>query len=307
MSGSVVWIIAGTLLALVLVFWLYAERWHPLRPSTLAFMRAIGWRRALGLNSLHGYVYGRWTRQYLHLLMHRLFPRLNAEGRRRWSDRYHGKVLTHDEARAIVTLDREISLRDLEQIIPYPTARALVLEGPPDVVAYDCACRGNRANPCVPIQVCMVIGQPFADFILEHHPKGSRRLSQAEALALLEAEHERGHLHSAWFKDATLGRFYAICNCCKCCCGGIAAMRRYGTPMVAPSGYVARVDETACTGCGACVPRCPFDAIAVNGTASVNRDACMGCGVCIDSCPQHALSLERDEAKGTPLDVRLLK
>jgi hypothetical protein len=39
----------------------------------------------------------------------------------------------------------------------------------------------------------------------------------AEALDLLRAEHERGHLHSAWFKDVMLNRFYAICNCCKCC------------------------------------------------------------------------------------------
>ena len=51
-----------------------------------------------------------------------------------------GKVLTTENARAIVRLDEPIRRRDLEQIVPYPTARDIVLEGPPDVVAYECMC-----------------------------------------------------------------------------------------------------------------------------------------------------------------------
>ena len=35
-----------------------------------------------------------------------------------------------------------------------------------------------------------------------------------------------------------LGRFYAICNCCKCCCGAMQAHLN-GVPMLASSGYVA--------------------------------------------------------------------
>jgi ferredoxin len=152
----------------------------------------------------------------------------------------------------------------------------------------------------------MPIGQPFVDFILEHHPQSSRRLTQAEALDLLRAEHERGHLHSAWFKDAMLSRFYAICNCCKCCCGGIEAMVKYGIPMMASSGYVAQVDETLCVACDTCKDACPFGAIQVDGTAVVKWEACMGCGVCVGQCPNKAMSLVRDEKKGVPFDVRLL-
>ncbi|GAG08268.1 unnamed protein product, partial [marine sediment metagenome] len=133
-----------------------------------------------------------------------------------------------------------------------------------------------------------------------------RRLTQSEALELLQAEHERGHLHSAWFKDAMLGRFYAICNCCKCCCEGIEAMVKYGAPMLASSGFVARVDDTQCDACETCVDVCPFDAISMNGTAVVNWEKCMGCGVCAGQCPDEAISLVRDERKGEPLDVRLL-
>jgi NAD-dependent dihydropyrimidine dehydrogenase PreA subunit len=152
----------------------------------------------------------------------------------------------------------------------------------------------------------MVIGQPFVDFIVEHHPNSSRRLTQTEALELLEAEHKRGHLHSAWFKDACLDRFYAICNCCKCCCGGIEAMVKYGAPSMLSSGYVAKVDEANCTACGACEDACAFKAIKMNGRATVNWEKCMGCGVCTGQCPTEAIVLIRDERKGIPMDVRLL-
>jgi ferredoxin len=258
------------------------------------------------LNGLHAYVYGRWTRGYISLLINRIIPRLNSQGKKTLADGFHCKVLTHEHAKAIITINRDISKRDLEQIIPYPAARTLVLKGPPDIVVYECACRHSRKHSCQPTQVCMIIGKSIGDFILKHHPTRSRRISQAEALDLLEAEQTRGHVHSAWFKDALGGRFYAICNCCKCCCFGIEAMVAYGTPMVASSGYVVKVDEMSCNACGACKTACPFGAIEMNGVASVKRDKCMGCGVCTSQCSSGAMALVRDERKGIPLDVRAL-
>jgi ferredoxin len=258
------------------------------------------------LNDLHAYVYGRWSKEYISVLINHIIPRLGPSGRKWWADRFHGKVLTQEEAEAIITLDRSISLHDLEQVIPYPMARDLVLKGPPDIAVYDCSCRRTRENPCQPLQVCMMIGQPYVDFILKQHAERSRRVSQTEALEILQAEHERGHVHSAWFKDAMRGRFYALCNCCKCCCFGIKAMVKYGAPMMASSGYLAHVDEAICKGCGTCESVCPFEAVKVNGTAAVKCDACMGCGVCESQCPNGAMSLVRDDRKGIPLDVRML-
>jgi heterodisulfide reductase subunit A-like polyferredoxin len=123
---------------------------------------------------------------------------------------------------------------------------------------------------------------------------------------LLRAEHERGHVHTAWFKDACLDRFYSICNCCKCCCGGIEAMVKYGSPVIASSGFVAQVDDSACQACGRCATACPFGALSVNGHAQVNWDKCMGCGVCEGQCSNAAISLVRDDRKGVPLDLRVL-
>jgi NAD-dependent dihydropyrimidine dehydrogenase PreA subunit len=303
MLATMILIAVGAVLVLLAGLWLFGERWRLLRPSTWRSMREGG----VGLNALHAYVYGRWTNQYVHTLIHRVFPRLKPGGGKWLSDRYHGKVLRHEEAEAIIANQKDIPLRDLEQIIPYPTARDLVLQGPPDVAAYECACRHARATPCQPTQVCIVVGQPGVDFILEHNPHSSRRLTQAEALDLLRAEHERGHLHSAWFKDAMRNRFYAICNCCKCCCGGIEAMTRYGIPTMASSGFVAALDRELCNLCGACVDPCPFGALSMDdSTVERSWQLCMGCGVCVEKCPTQAMTLVRDEKKGIPLDVRLL-
>ena len=306
MLGTIILIVVEALLISVLALWLVGERWRPLRPSTWKFLRTAGLRRVLNLGALHAYVHARWYRDYVNVLINYMFPRLGPRGRRWWIDRYHGKVLTQEQSEAIVTIDKEIPLRDLEQVIPYPTARDLVLKGPPDVAVYPCPCRRNRDNPCQPIQVCMIVGQPFVDFMLKHHPKTSRRLTQAEAVEVLRAEHERGHMHSAWFKDTMLGRFFAICNCCRCCCGGIEVMVKYDSPALASSGCVAQVDETLCTVCETCQDACPLAAIQVNEMAVVNWEACMGCGVCVGQCPNEAMSLVRDERKGIPLDVQLL-
>jgi ferredoxin len=304
MLGTIILIVIGVLVAALILLWLFGERWRLLRPSTWKIMREGGFR---SLRGLHGYVYGRWTNQYINLLINHIFPRMRPQQRQRLADCYHGKVLTKEQAEAIISTRKEIPLQDLEQIIPYPAARDLVLKGPPDVAVYECACRHARANPCQPTQVCMAIGQPFVDFTLEHNPHSSRRLTQAEALDILEAEHERGHLHSAWFKDLCLNRFFAICNCCKCCCGGIEAMIKYGVPMMVPSGYVAYTDKDLCTGCGTCADACPFGALSIKGDENVlDWDKCMGCGVCVEKCPNGAMSLVRDEGKGLPLDVRLL-
>jgi ferredoxin len=276
------------------------------RPSTWSFVRTGGWRHLRNFHIPHGFVYMRLPYDYIGIGIHRTFPRLTPEGKQQLANTYHGKVLTDELARSLIALDQEIPLRDLEQVIPYPVARELVLSGPPDVVVFECPCRHARANPCQPTQVCMIVGQPFTDFILEHHGSRARRIDQEEAVALLQAEHERGHVHIAWFKTAMLDRFYAICNCCGCCCGGIEAMVSYGIPMITSSGYVAQADADLCVACGTCEDVCPFQAIHVNGASAVDWERCMGCGVCVDRCPQQAMALLRDERKGIPLDVRIL-
>jgi len=299
--------ILGFIILIILIFWLSSEHWRLTLPSTRRLFKEGGWRRFLNLRSLHGYAYLRWTAKYIHTLVGVLAPRLGKIATDWLARRYHGKMLTYELARRMITVKKDIPLTDLEQIIPYPTARKLVLHGPPDIVLSECPCRSFRQNPCQPTQVCMIIGQPFVDFKLEHSPETCRAISQEEALKILEEEHKRGHFHSAWFRDVTLDRFIAICNCCKCCCAGVEGMMRYGSNFISSSGYVVSIDETACSACGVCEQTCSFEAISVNGdVAKADWEKCLGCGACATQCPNDALSLVRDERKGIPMDVRML-
>jgi ferredoxin len=228
------------------------------------------------------------------------------------ADGYHGKVVRLDDARQLVTLEEEISLKCPEQVIPYPRARDIIMRNPDHIVALDCPCRSVRENPCKPVDVCLVIGEPFASFIVDHLPGRARRITQERAAEILREESERGHVHHAFFKDAMLERFYAICNCCSCCCGALQAYE-HGTPMLASSGYVSRVDPENCTACETCVDNCQFHAISIvdgNGSAEgwavVDEEACMGCGVCESLCEWEAAVLVRDPSKGDPLEIRSL-
>jgi len=231
---------------------------------------------------------------------------MKEKRKKSWANKTHYKVLTPDHAKSIVTLEENISIRTNEQVIPFSTARDIVLTGPPDIVVYNCGCRESSPNPCEPIQVCLVVGQPFTDFVLKYHPKTSRRISQDEALEILEAEHKRGHVQTAWFKDVCFSRFYAICNCCQCCCIGVQAITKHCIPMASSSGYVSQVDRTACSGCGECEKICPFLAIKVDESAEVDREICLGCGVCVERCPEGAFELIRDITKAEPMDVQKL-
>jgi ferredoxin len=292
-----------------------------IKPSTVAFTREA--RRTPGYSLfdwVHGYIYARWPYFYIgvgteqHPLgrllgplvrwLERLFP--PSPNRVTLADTYHGKVVPLGAATQLVTVDEEINLNNLEHIIPYPRARDIVLKNPDHIVVIECPCRAVRANPCQPLDVCLIVGEPFANFVVEHHPDRSRWITPDEAVDILRAEHERGHVHHAFFKDAMLDRFFAICNCCACCCGAMQIHQR-GTPMLASSGYVARVDADLCTGCGVCADSCQFGALTTNDdTAIVDTDVCMGCGVCVSRCAHGAISLARDPSKGEPLEIRQL-
>jgi ferredoxin len=294
-------------------------------PSTRSFLQEARQTRGFSaLDFLHGYVYCRWPYLYIGLatgehplnqwlgpiarLAGRLFPS-NSNGDDAGAgvaDWYHGKVLTTDAARQLVMVQEDVSLPDLEQVIPYRSARDIILKNPDHIAVIECPCRASRADPCLPLDVCLVVGEPFAGFIVEHHPRRARWVESQEACEILETEHSKGRVHHAFFHDAMLGRFFGICNCCTCCCGAMQALRN-GTPMLAASGYTTTVALDVCVGCGDCVESCPFGAMELSGaSAAVDAGKCMGCGVCVSTCEAGALSLVRDPAKGEPLEIQHL-
>jgi len=291
-----------------------------IKPSTQEFIKEARQTPNYSvLDFLHGYIYGRWIYDYISLGtgQHPLAKKIKALKDRFRSapkdeaatasngmaETYHGKAVPLNAATQLVQINEPINLPDLEQVIPYKRARSIVMKNPEHIVALDCPCRSAKENPCLPIDVCLVVGDPFASFIREHHPERSREITSAEAVEILKAEDERGHVHHAFFKDAMLERFYAICNCCECCCGAINS-HKSGNPMLASSGYVAQIAEDECIACEACVDYCQFGALEIaDFTMGVVYENCMGCGICIDKCDQDSITLVADQSKGIPLEI----
>ena len=66
--------------------------------------------------------------------------------------------------------------------------------------------------------------------------------------------------------------------------------------MVETDPEVAIIDPVDCTGCEACIPMCPFDAISMQPSgektvAVINSTLCKGCGMCMPVCEPDAIDL----------------
>jgi heterodisulfide reductase subunit A len=59
---------------------------------------------------------------------------------------------------------------------------------------------------------------------------------------------------------------------------------------------ISEVDQDKCSGCGICVPLCPYSAIKLREKdeklrAAIDIAQCKGCGVCTSACPSGAITL----------------
>jgi heterodisulfide reductase subunit A len=57
---------------------------------------------------------------------------------------------------------------------------------------------------------------------------------------------------------------------------------------------IAYVEGEICSGCGLCIPSCPYDARKMHdwqNIAVVNTALCQGCGACTMVCPNKACKL----------------
>ena len=227
---------------------------------------------------------------------------------------YHGKVVKLPDAIKLVTQTQNMHLVPSERVMPFKVVRDIILENPASIAAGSCACRAVSEQPCLPQseQVCLFVGDPNASFLVAQNPK-FRKVSQEEAVKILEDCHKNGFVHTAYFEKVASNRFNAICNCCSCCCMGIKMFNLLGfsneNPVISPSGYVSVVGDN-CSGCGDCVERCSFRAISMDEErqkAVINLEKCMGCGVCEYVCPAEAISLRLETSQGDPLDIEAIK
>jgi len=53
---------------------------------------------------------------------------------------------------------------------------------------------------------------------------------------------------------------------------------------------IVTVNNSKCTGCGACVKACPYDAIFINPDSN-KAIKCIACGECVKRCPVGAITI----------------
>ncbi|MGQ9600895.1 MAG: 4Fe-4S binding protein [Anaerolineae bacterium] len=140
-----------------------------------------------------------------------------------------------------------------------------------------------------PVENCLVLAPVEGLF---DHDEVTRAISKEEALQILREAEEAGLVHSPGnYRD---GNYY-ICNCCTCCCAVLRSVAEFSLPTaIAKSDFVNRVEESLCVGCGECLERCHFGALAVrDNICVVDTGRCVGCGLCAMACSTGALHLER--------------
>ena len=169
-----------------------------------------------------------------------------------------------------------------------------------------CYCRHKMLHlgrACdAPMEICMTFNGSAESLTKHGH---ARAIGAAECMALLDLAYERGLVQ---FGENVQRGVNFICNCCGCCCEALIAQRRFASlHPIHTTNFMPRVEEAACSGCGACVSACPIEAMSLVSAndphaplrrrAKVDESICLGCGVCVRACRRGGLSLRPRPAR----------
>lgn len=155
-----------------------------------------------------------------------------------------------------------------------------------------------------PKNICMTLNIAAASLIRHGH---ARSIEAKEALEILDVANNH---HLVQFGENVRDKVNFICNCCKCCCEGIIAARRFAMyHPVNTTNFMPKVDPQTCHQCGLCAQVCPVEAISVfagakDQPATLDTEICLGCGLCARACPTASISLQpRPKRVVTPVNT----
>lgn len=105
-----------------------------------------------------------------------------------------------------------------------------------------CTCRATFKNCDKPVQTEIMVGLSRNVFVQER-PHDYREITKDEAKDLLRRCHQLGLIHTI---VKCRQDFYAICNCCPCCCVPLRLNKRYGigSALVRREDIVQQVIQT---------------------------------------------------------------
>ena len=167
------------------------------------------------------------------------------------------------------------------------------------VVRLPCACRWatqKKENRCC-FSVSYSPDAWYKDLDMGYfglaQDQGLESLTPDQAIVQMETLEKQGAVHTIWtMMTPFIG---AICNCLPKDCLGLRTLKMDVATMFRGE-MVAKVNEEACIGCGACEEACHFQAIhckriSDGDKAHVHAHACYGCGLCRNTCPTDALEM----------------
>ncbi len=192
------------------------------------------------------------------------------------------------------------------QVIPLEDAIAILENCAAEpIIEKNCMCRymsrGEKEACCINFGVMSEIVDKLPRFIPE---KDKYFLTRKQAVDRFKEHNRKGYIGTIWF-----GPYPYINNLCSCAnpeCAGLRPRLDYGIKSIFKAEYIVHHHEEDCTGCGACVKFCQFDAIELDKTRkkiTINMDKSFGCGLCRNACNQNAIHLTpRDEVPGHEKD-----
>ena len=188
------------------------------------------------------------------------------------------------------TIEMNADIRDPAGALPIDIITDMVRKDGSLIGVADCFCRKARqvvGKGCeYPLECCFVFNAA-AQTLIENG--FARRIEFDEAVEILKHCEDLGLVHNV---DNCEGEIRSLCNCCPCCCVVMKSVMRGETNAGTPSRYVVDFHAGKCTGCEACVSRCPVGAWAVvDGRAVVDTGRCIGCGLCATTCPEGAVRM----------------
>lgn len=184
-------------------------------------------------------------------------------------------------------------LGDTGRPMPAPKVLELLdgLEG--SIAVGPCRCRATHHGCNHPLETDMVI-RTGVEAWTRAFPQEYRIIDKQEARQIVE-ECRRQGLWQMVFVHCPVNEEneYVICNCCTCGCVPYILNRGLGQrayPLL-KGKWVAVTDPARCTGHGACLTACPFDARALRDGKAQLVNPCFGCGLCVDACPEQAIAM----------------
>ena len=222
---------------------------------------------------------------------------------------------TTEEPRQMRTIPINETILPERNVSRYDNIRAVIENSAGPFALQNCICRQGRelvGEECSQTELkdtCLALGSAARGALAEGR---GRELSREETLLYLkQAESEGLVLQGQNTRDPIF-----VCCCCSCCCAILSRVKKLPDPgRVMRSNYAAGVDSSACIGCGACLKRCPMEAIKMErgGTAKngkravIAEERCIGCGLCLGSCPAGAISLAvRGPRRDPPKSVMMM-